>query len=56
MDRYFAFPFCTSAGVAIVTGRLLLRFGMTGPIFAHGGLPIEEAIAGEVFREAGHQV
>lgn len=52
MDRYYAFPSCTPAGVPNMTGRSPFRFGMIGPIFAGGGLPIEESIEGVVRLEA----
>ena len=56
MDRYFAFPSSTPAGVPNMTGRSPFRFGMIGPICAAGGLPIEESIEGVVLLEAGHRM
>ena len=38
-----------------MTGRSPLRFGIVGPIIDHGGLPLEETTAGEIFRDAGYQ-
>ena len=55
LDRYYAFSLCTPTRVAIMTGRSPLRFGILGPIIDHGGLPLEETTAGEIFREAGYQ-
>lgn len=55
LDRYYAFPFCSPTRVAVMSGRSPIRFGIVGPIFATGGLPLDERTLGEEFRAAGYQ-
>lgn len=57
LDRFYVHPICTPTRAAFMTGRLPVRFGLTGPLSNSGdrGLPVEETLLSEVFRDGGYE-
>ncbi|MEM1443826.1 MAG: sulfatase-like hydrolase/transferase, partial [Verrucomicrobiota bacterium] len=56
LDRFYVHPICSPTRAALMTGKLPVRFGITGPLSNSGdrGLPVEETLLSDVFREAGY--
>lgn len=57
LDRFYVHPICTPTRAGLLTGKLPVRFGLTGPLSNSGdrGLPPEETVLSEVFRDAGYE-
>ncbi len=56
LDRFYSFPVCSPTRAALMTGRLPLRFGITGPLRPRDdGLPLDEHLLPQTFRAAGYQ-
>ena len=55
LTRFYAFPACSPARAAMLTGRFPHRYGISGPVRSREvGLPIEERLLPSVFQSAGY--
>ncbi|MEM1442046.1 MAG: sulfatase-like hydrolase/transferase [Verrucomicrobiota bacterium] len=56
LDRFYVHPICSPTRAALMTGKLPVCFGITGPLSNSGdrGLPVDETLLSDVFREAGY--
>ena len=56
LTRFYAYPACSPARAALLTGRFPQRFGIVGPVRAREqGLPTDEVILPASFQVAGYQ-
>ncbi|MBW2726686.1 MAG: sulfatase-like hydrolase/transferase [Deltaproteobacteria bacterium] len=57
LDRMYVQPTCSPTRAALMTGKSPLRLGVLTPISKHSphGLPIDETLLPEFFRNAGYQ-
>ena len=57
LDRYYAFPLCSPTRAALMSGRSPLRWGILGPLTPQvtGGVPLDERLVPEIFRDGGYQ-
>ncbi|MEM9015897.1 MAG: arylsulfatase [Verrucomicrobiota bacterium] len=57
LDRFYVHPICTPTRAALMTGRLPVRFGLTGPLGspADKGIPADERLLPEIFRAEGYE-
>ena len=56
LNRFYAYPACSPARAAMLTGRFPHRFGITGPTRPRDeGLPVSEKMLPAVFQSAGYQ-
>jgi arylsulfatase A-like enzyme len=57
LDRMYVQSTCSPTRAALMTGKSPIRLGVLRPISKHspGGLPIEETLLPEYFRNAGYQ-
>ena len=56
LNRFYAYPACSPARAAMLTGRFPHRYGITGPTRPRDeGLPLSEQILPSVFQAAGYQ-
>ena len=56
LNRFYAFPACSPARAALLTGRFPQRFGISGPVRPRDeGLPIDETVLAAAFQKAGYQ-
>lgn len=55
-DRFYAFPSCSPARAALLSGNLPHRLGIPGPVRPRDeGLPAETYLMSDAFRSAGYQ-
>lgn len=55
LDRFYAYPACSPARAAMLTGRFPQRYGISGPVRPRDeGLPTTELLLPEVFQKAGY--
>jgi len=56
-DRFYVNPTCSPTRASLMTGKFAARVGMDAPVQWHTeqGLPLEERILPEYFRDAGYQ-
>ncbi|QDS89040.1 Arylsulfatase [Rosistilla ulvae] len=56
LDRFYAYPACSPARAAMLTGRFPHRYGITGPVRPRDeGLPMSERLLVADFQDAGYQ-
>ena len=56
LTRFYAYPACSPARAALLTGRFPQRFGIIGPVRPREeGLPLDETILPASFQAAGYQ-
>lgn len=56
LNRFYAFPACSPARAAMLTGRFPHRYGISGPVRPRDeGLPVDETILAAAFQKAGYQ-
>ncbi|TWU51756.1 sulfatase-like hydrolase/transferase [Rubripirellula reticaptiva] len=56
LQRFYAFPACSPARAAMLTGRFPGRYGISGPVRPRDeGLPLTERLLIADFQEAGYQ-
>jgi len=57
LERFYAQPACSPTRAALMTGRAAMRLGVLSPISKNNprGLPLEERVIAEYFRDAGYQ-
>lgn len=56
LSRFYAYPACSPARAAMLTGRFPHRYGITGPTRPRdAGLPVGERILAADFQDAGYQ-
>lgn len=56
LNRFYAYPACSPARAAMLTGRFPGRYGITGPVRPRDeGLPTNERVLTSVFQEAGYR-
>ena len=56
LTRFYAFPSCSAARAALLTGRFPQRYGIVGPVTPRNeGLPVSERIIPAAFQTAGYQ-
>ncbi|WP_144058661.1 sulfatase-like hydrolase/transferase [Rhodopirellula sp. SWK7] len=56
LNRFYAYPACSPARAAMLTGRFPGRYGISGPVRPRDeGLPVGEQLLPEVFQKAGYQ-
>jgi len=56
LNRFYAFPACSPARAAMLTGRFPLRFGIRGPVRPLDvGLPANERVLVADFQDAGYR-
>ena len=56
LDRFYAYPACSPARAAMLTGRFPHRYGIHGPVRPRDeGLPLSERLLVADFQDAGYQ-
>ncbi|QDV23224.1 sulfatase-like hydrolase/transferase [Aureliella helgolandensis] len=56
LNRFYAYPACSPARAAMLTGRFPQRYGIAGPVRPRDeGLPSSETILPRMFQQAGYQ-
>lgn len=56
LERFYAYPACSPARAAMLTGRFPGRYGISGPVRPRDeGLPLTERLLVSDFQEAGYQ-
>ena len=56
LTRFYAYPACSPARAAMLTGRFPQRFGIVGPVRPREeGLPLDETLLPASFQAAGYQ-
>lgn len=56
LERFYAYPACSPARAAMLTGRFPGRYGITGPVRPRDpGLPLDERLLVSDFHDAGYQ-
>ncbi len=56
LERFYAYPACSPARAAMLTGRFPGRFGISGPVRPRDeGLPLTERLLVADFQDAGYQ-
>lgn len=56
LNRFYAFPACSPARAAMLTGRFPHRYGISGPVRPRDeGLPVDEVVLAAAFQKAGYQ-
>ena len=56
LTRFYAYPACSPARAALLTGRFPQRYGIVGPVRARErGLPTDEVLLPASFKTAGYQ-
>ena len=56
LTRFYAYPACSPARAALLTGRFPQRFGIVGPVRNRdAGLPLDESLLPASFQAAGYQ-
>ena len=56
LTRFYAYPACSPARAAMLTGRFPQRFGIVGPVRPRDeGLPLDETLLPASFQAAGYQ-
>ena len=56
LTRFYAYPACSPARAALLTGRFPQRFGIVGPVRSREqGLPTDEVLLPASFQTAGYQ-
>ena len=57
LEHFYAYPVCSPTRTALMTGRSAISLGIVRPINAvtEGGLPLDERILPQVFKDAGYQ-
>ncbi|MCM2370298.1 sulfatase-like hydrolase/transferase [Aporhodopirellula aestuarii] len=56
LNRFYAYPACSPARAAMLTGRFPQRYGIAGPVRPRDeGLPTSEQLLPEAFQMAGYQ-
>lgn len=56
LDRFYAYPACSPARAAMLTGRFPHRYGIRGPVRPRDeGLPMSERLLVADFQDAGYQ-
>ena len=56
LNRFYAYPACSPARAAMLTGRFPHRYGIAGPVRPRDeGLPTSETILTTAFQKAGYQ-
>ena len=56
LNRFYAFPACSPARAAMLTGRFPQRYGISGPVRPRDeGLPVDETVLAAAFQKEGYQ-
>lgn len=56
LERFYAYPACSPARAAMLTGRFPGRYGISGPVRPRDeGLPLTERLLVQDFQDAGYQ-
>lgn len=56
LNQFYAYPACSPARAAMLTGRFPRRYGIAGPVRVRDeGLPLKERLLAEDFKAAGYQ-